>query len=80
MLRQIAFPALLVIVAGSAALITQTLVFGSSSSSRAAVVHQGNAADATLPECAKATWPDIPPQCLEGSGARNITTIVFASK
>ncbi|TPJ06903.1 hypothetical protein FJ950_25925 [Mesorhizobium sp. B2-3-14] len=69
MLKKIAFAAVLVQVAALSALLTQTFLLASTPTQAASV--QGEPVVAvTASECAKATWPNIPVQCLERVEAR----------
>ncbi|TPJ40019.1 hypothetical protein FJ432_17545 [Mesorhizobium sp. B2-6-5] len=71
MLKRIAFAAVLLQVAAFSALLTQTFLLGSSATQAASV--QGEAAVAVRDtQCARATWPDIPVQCLERVQARTL--------
>lgn len=69
MLKKIAFAAVLIQVAAFSALLTQTFLMGSTATQAASVLGEPVVA-VTATECAKATWPDIPAQCLERVEAR----------
>ena len=69
MLKKIAFAAVLIQVAVFSALITQTVLFASTAT-QAANVQASEPVAVTDMECAKATWPNIPGQCLERVQAR----------
>ncbi|TPN33124.1 hypothetical protein FKO01_13205 [Mesorhizobium sp. B2-3-3] len=64
MLKKIAFAAVLIQVAVFSALITQTVLFASSTTTHAANVVSGEAVAAMDRECAEAIRPNIPDHCL----------------
>ncbi|MFD1988333.1 hypothetical protein ACFSOZ_38595 [Mesorhizobium newzealandense] len=77
MLKKIALATVLIQVAAVAALVTQTVLFASSTTSQAANVQPGETVAITQKECAKATWPNIPSHCLKRVEARQyVATIV----
>jgi len=80
MLKKIAFPALLVSVAAFSALTTHALLFASSATTLAADVQPAQVVAVTDSECSKATWPDIPRQCLERVEARSSSAIAMTSR
>jgi hypothetical protein len=74
MLKKIAFAAVLFQVAAFSALLTQTVLFASSTATQAANVQPGASVAVTEKECAKATWPNIPDRCLKRIEPRKLTT------
>ncbi|CAN7511045.1 hypothetical protein [Mesorhizobium sp. LjRoot246] len=77
MLKKIAFAAVLFQVAIFSALLTQTVLFASSTATQAANVQLGASGAVTEKECAKATWPDIPDHCLKRTDARTLVTTTW---
>ena len=82
MLKKIALAAVLLQVAAFSALLTQTVLFASSTATQAASVQLGTSVTVTEKECAKATWPDIPDHCLKRIDGRKLitTTLVVAGQ
>lgn len=73
MLKKIALATVLIQVAAVAALITQTVLFTSTTATQAANVQPGE-------ECAEATWPNIPEHCLKRTKARVRTLVLTAGQ
>ncbi|UCI33757.1 hypothetical protein [Mesorhizobium sp. B4-1-4] len=78
MLKKIAFAAVLIQVAAFSALITQTVLFASSTTTHAANVAPGEAVAAVDRECTQAMWRNIPDHCLRRIEAtRPIATTIL---
>ena len=77
MIKNIAIASLLLSIAAISALITQSFMFWSTTAIQAADV-QPFMAIAASAQCAKATWPDIPVDCLERVEARKLTITMVA--
>ncbi|AZO42940.1 hypothetical protein EJ076_18470 [Mesorhizobium sp. M7D.F.Ca.US.005.01.1.1] len=77
MLKKIALAAVLFQVAALSALLTQTVLFASSTATQAANVQPETSVAVTEKECAKATWPDIPDHCLKRIEARKLITMTL---
>ncbi|KQU80509.1 hypothetical protein ASD12_32530 [Mesorhizobium sp. Root102] len=77
MLKKIVFAAVLFQVAAFSALLTQTVLFASSTATQAANVQPRASVTVTEKECAKATWPDIPDHCLKRIEARKLITMTL---
>ncbi|MFB9982819.1 hypothetical protein ACFSQQ_26185 [Mesorhizobium kowhaii] len=80
MLKKIALAAVLIQVAAVAALVTQTVLFTSSTATQAANVQPGETIAVTEKACAKATWPDIPEHCLKRIEPRERTFVLTAAR
>lgn len=80
MLKKIALATVLIQVAAVAALITQTVLFTSTTATQAANVQPGETVAVTGKECAEATWPDIPEHCLKRTKARVRTLVLSAGQ
>ncbi|TIN20339.1 MAG: hypothetical protein E5Y31_23075 [Mesorhizobium sp.] len=79
MLKKIAFAAVLVQVAAFSALLTQTVLFASSTATQAANVQPGTSVAGTGKGCAKATGPDIPDYCLKRIEVRKLITTTLVA-
>lgn len=73
MLKKIAFATVLIQVAAVAGLVTQTVLFTSSTTTQAANVQLSEPLAVTEKDCTKATWPNIPDHCLK---ARKLTIVL----
>jgi hypothetical protein len=74
MFKKIAFAAVLFQVAIFSALLTQTVLFASSTATQAANVQPGASVAVTEKECARETWPNISDRCLKRIGERKLVT------
>ena len=79
MLKKIALATVLIQVAAVAALITQTVLFASATTSQAANVQPGETVAITQKECGKATWPNIPGHCLKRVQARQLVATIVST-
>lgn len=74
MLKNVAFAIVLTQVAAVTGLVTETLLFASSTSEAANVQMIGEPVVVTEKECGVAVWPNIPEHCLKRVEPRKLRT------